>query len=224
MTQSAPPPSTGDSPAPLLNARGNKLNRRGRETRERVITTAIDMLSANEHGGASANLVAKTAGVTWGTVQHQFGDADGLWAAVLDEIQQRRTFLPPASMQPAEEVPARIRQIVEGLWSGMDTAEARAVACIRNTLPADTDQLEATYPQTAERFRAWDQRWRRAYARAFDGLDVDARRLDRVRELLPPAVRGLRSEQNLSTWTDLDEAREGLIESTALYLTAGPTG
>ncbi|HLU42537.1 MAG TPA: TetR/AcrR family transcriptional regulator [Microthrixaceae bacterium] len=215
MTQSA------DPSAPLRNAKGNKLNRRGRETRERVISTAIEMLAGNERGGASANLVAKTAGVTWGTVQHQFGDADGLWAAVLDEIQQRRTFLPPDSMQPAVGIPARIRQVVEALWDGMATPEARAVSAIRNTLPVDVDELTAAYPQTAERFTAWDRRWRRTYARAFDGLEVDPRRLEQVRELLPPAVRGLRTEHGLSTWTDIEEALEGLVGAATAYLT-GP--
>lgn len=217
MSQSDLSTAVAAEPPPLVNARGAKLNKRGRETRARVISTAIEMLAETEHGGASANLIAKTAGVTWGTVQHQFGDVDGLWAAVLDELQHRRAML-PGDREPADSVAGRIRQIVDGLWDGMQTPEARAVSAIRNTLPPDTDELAAAYPLTAERFAAWDRHWRKIYARSFHGLSVDQRRLERVRELLPPAVRGLRHERNLSTWTDIDEAREGLIEATALYL------
>jgi AcrR family transcriptional regulator len=219
MSESDLSPAAPPGSPPLVNARGAKLNKRGRETRARVIRTAVEMLAETEHGGASANLIAKAAGVTWGTVQHQFGDVDGLWAAVLDELQHRRTML-PTDAEPADTVAGRIRQIVEGLWDGMQTPEARTVSAIRNTLPADTDELASAYPLTAQRFAAWDRHWRKVYARAFDGLSVDQRRLERVRELLPPAVRGLRNERNLSTWTDIDEAREGLIEATALYLDA----
>ena len=35
-------------------------------------------------------MAANYAGVTWGTIQHQFGDADGVWTAVLD----RRAEIP----------------------------------------------------------------------------------------------------------------------------------
>ncbi|XRQ14328.1 TetR/AcrR family transcriptional regulator [Actinomadura welshii] len=201
-----------------LNARGAPLNRRGLETRARVIRTAIDMLADSEHGGeASANLVAKRAGVTWGTVQHQFGDADGLWAAVLEELAGQGDTLPWKDMDDGS-VAERIGRIVDALWSGLDSPPGRAVAALRGLLPRSTAEFTEGYPRTAEQLDLWDRRWRRAYARAFRGLVVDAYRLERVRHLLPAAVRGLYLEQRLSTWTDIDDARAVLAESVAGYL------
>ena len=53
---------------------------------------------------------------------------------------------------------------------------------------------------------------------AFAGFDIDPGRLRRVRSLLPGAVRGVHSEQYLSTYADVDEARRGLTEAITAYL------
>ncbi|TDD86872.1 TetR/AcrR family transcriptional regulator [Actinomadura darangshiensis] len=204
-----------------MNARGARLNRRGLETRARVIRTAIDMLADSEHGGeASANLIAKRAGVTWGTVQHQFGGVDGLWAVVLEELGSQGDMLPWKETDDGS-VAERMSRIVDALWSGLDSPPGRAVATLRSLLPRNTAELTETHPRTAEQLNLWDRRWRRAYARAFRGLVVDAYRLERVRHLLPAAVHGLYLEQRLSTWTDIDEARAVLAESIAGYLDPG---
>src|SRR6187402_380922 len=77
----------GYDPTVVVSAKGTRLNRRGLQTRLHMIDVAIRALASPREGEqVSANLVAREAGVTWGTVQHQFGDADGLWAAVLEHI------------------------------------------------------------------------------------------------------------------------------------------
>ncbi|MES9539453.1 TetR/AcrR family transcriptional regulator [Actinomadura sp. NPDC000600] len=213
-------PASRGVTGPALNARGTRLNRRGLETRARMIRTAVEMLAGGGHGGeASANLVAKRAGVTWGTVQHQFGDVDGLWAAVLEELGSQGDMLPWKELDDGS-VAERMSRIVDAIWSGLDSPAGRAVATLRGLLPRDTAELTETYPRTAEQLDLWDRRWRRAYARAFRGLVVDAYRLERVRHLLPAAVHGLYLEQRLSTWTDIEDARAVLAESIAGYLEA----
>ncbi|MER6812603.1 TetR/AcrR family transcriptional regulator [Spirillospora sp. NPDC000708] len=217
VAEAGDPASRGATGTPV-NARGAPLNRRGLETRARVIGTAIDVLADGERGGeVSANLVAKRAGVTWGTVQHQFGGVDGLWAAVLEELAGRGEMLPWKEMDDGS-VTERMTRIVDALWSGLDSTPGRAVATLRGLLPRNTAELADAYPRTTAQLALWDRHWRRAYARAFRGLVVDAYRLERVRHLLPAAVHGLYLEQNLSTWTDIDEARAVLAESIAGYL------
>jgi hypothetical protein len=53
---------------------------------------------------------------------------------------------------------------------------------------------------------------------AFADLPVDPLRLSRVRSLLPGALRGLHTEQHLSSYTDVDEARRGLAGAITDYL------
>jgi AcrR family transcriptional regulator len=211
-----PARDVGDAPK---SAKGTKLNKRGIATRQRLLTAAVQVLGEANPTDVSANLVARQGGVTWGTVQHQFGDADGLWAAVLDFVSRGFPMLRPMDDESAG---GRVAQIVNGLWDFFDTVEARTVLNLRNALPPNVDELTRDYPLTAQGFAEWDRRWRRAYAKSFQGLVVDGYRLERVRNLLPVAVRGLRQEPQLSSWTDVDQAREGLIEAVSEYLGRTP--
>ena len=200
-----------------LSAKGTRLNKRGLETREHLLRSALRCLADGGPDAASASSVAREAGATWGTVQHQFGDVDGLWAAVLEELGSRADMLPWKEMDDGS-IAERMARIVDALWSGLDSTPGRAVAALRGLLPRNTAELADAYPRTGAQLALWDRRWRRAYGRAFQGLVVDAYRLERVRHLLPAAVHGLYLEQSLSTWTDVDEARAVLAESVAGYL------
>ncbi len=197
-----------------LSAKGTRLNRRGLQTRHTLLKVAIRCL-ADGSEGVSANLIAREAGVTWGTVQHQFGDADGLWAAVLAHISERSDPL----LQPQNAaLPDRVGAVVDMLWRALDSAGARAIHHLRLALPRERGELEAEFPRTAEALAAWDASWNEACERAFDGLDVDKVKLRRVRALLPGAMRGLHGERDLSTYLDVDDAKRGLSDAVTAYL------
>jgi AcrR family transcriptional regulator len=180
-----------------------------------VLDAALDCL-AEGPGSVSANLVARRADVTWGTVQHQFGDVDGLWAAVLAHAAPEGPLL--GDPAPGGTVEDRVREVVDLLWAGLQRPWLRALLHLRLTLPAEREELEAAYPRTAGALRAWDERWDASVREAFAAYDVDPVRLRRVRSLLPGAVRGLHLERRLSTYADADEARTGLAEALGTYL------
>lgn len=202
-----------------LSAKGTRLNKRGRETRQQLLRVALDSLAAGGPEAVSASAIAREAGVTWGTVQHQFGDVDGLWAALLEWVLHDRAAMTP-ELPDSSEVGERVQAIVDRLWSAMDLPGARAIHTLRLALPRHRDELEETYPLTAAAIARWDQAWTEVVEKAFAGLDVDRVRLSRVRHLLPGAMRGLHSEQYLSSYTDSDEARRGLAEALTSYLSA----
>ena len=199
-----------------VSAKGTKLNRRGLETRSTLLRVAVRCLADGGPESVSANLVAKEAGVTWGTVQHQFGDSDGLWAAVLESISDRGPLLPvPAGATTLGE---RVTVVVETIWNALDKPALRAMYTLRSALPREWRALEAEYPRTAAALLDWDRKWEEACRDAFAGLDVDETKLHRVRSLLPGAVRGLHTEQHLSSFADLDGARRGLADALTAYL------
>lgn len=200
-----------------LSAKGTRLNKRGLETREHLLRTALRLLAAGGPDAASASSVAREAGATWGTVQHQFGDVDGLWAAVLEYVLTDRDALTPR-MPESPDLAARVDAVLDLLWNAMDRPASRAIHHLRLALPQQRDELEAAYPRTAAVIAQWDEAWTETVERAFDGLDVDPVRLARVRSLLPGAMRGLHSEQFLSTYTDPAEARAGLAGAITAYL------
>ena len=194
-----------------------RTNRRGEATRQTILDAARRTLASGDPQAASANHIAKLVGATWGAVKYQFGDVDGLWAAVLNDIGVRRGELVLAvdGDLPIEE---RVTTIVELLWRGLDTPDARAIENLRSSLPSRREELERSYPQTAEALASWQAGWVEACQDAFADLDVDPVRLREVAAFLPGAMRGLTSEEHLGTYSDLDVARRGLAHAIAAYL------
>jgi AcrR family transcriptional regulator len=109
--------------AELLTS-GRRTNRRGQATRESMLEAALRSLASGDAGAASANRIAKEIGATWGAVKYQFGDVDGLWAAVLRRTADRRGELPS---RPREDTPLRERvaTIIDTLFDGLTAARQR---------------------------------------------------------------------------------------------------
>jgi AcrR family transcriptional regulator len=200
-----------------MSAKGTRLNRRGLETRANLLRVAVHVLAEGGPEAVSANLVAREAGVTWGTVQHQFGDTDGLWAAVLTSISERSGPLLPVP-HDVPTIAARVEIIVETMWNAFDRPALRAIHNLRQALPHEPAEFESGFPKTAAALREWDAAWERACRSAFRGAGLDRVRLRRVRLLLPGAVRGLHVEQSLGPYVDADEARRGLVDALTAYL------
>lgn len=209
------------SKASPLSAQGTRLNKRGLETRQALLRVALECLAVGGPESVSASLIAREAGVTWGTVQHQFGDVDGLWAAVLEHVLADRITLQP-DLPPGQDLAARVAAIIDLLWTAMDLPASRAIHNLRSALPRQRDELEEAYPATAAAIAHWDRAWTELIKHAFDDYDLDPVRLARVRSLLPGSMRGLHSEQHLSTYTDPTEARAGLRDAIISYLAKGP--
>lgn len=210
--------SAGYDPTVVVSAKGTRLNRRGMQTRLHMIDVAIRCLASPREGEQiSANLVAREAGVTWGTVQHQFGDADGLWAAVLEHIlDEWQPVHEPVELSGS--LAERVETIVTRFWRSLGAPQARAVGNLRQLLPGKRAELEASFPRSAAAIAAWDRAWTDAYEGALADLAVDEVKLRRVRIFLPGALRGMRSESELTTYSDLDEGRRGMVDAVVAYL------
>jgi AcrR family transcriptional regulator len=201
-----------------FSAKGTRLNRRGLETRTHILAVAVDLLARGGHETVSANLIARAAGVTWGTIQHQFGDTDGVWAAVLDHAAERTDAGLRDVAAAGTSVEQRVRSIVDTIWTAYDEPTVVAVTRLRTTLPSDAAALAAQFPATEAALRRWDAAWTRSWEDLFHGLVRSPVKLRRVRNLLPGAVRGLRAESRLTTFEDVDEGRRGLVDAVTLYL------
>ncbi|WP_161927219.1 TetR/AcrR family transcriptional regulator [Gordonia crocea] len=201
-------------------APGRRANRRGTATRENMIAAAIASLATGDPAAVSGNRIARDIGVTWGAVKYQFGDIDGLWAAVLRHTADLRGDL-PASAHPGGTLTQRVTALVDVMLVGLRTPESLAIETLRAALPRDVDELERDFPLTAAEFASWKPGWDEACERAFADLDVDPVRVRQMAALIPAAMRGLTSERMLGTYGDLDEARTGLIDAIAALLSLG---
>lgn len=197
-----------------------RANRRGLATRETMLEAAVHALASGDPGAVSANRIAKQIGVTWGTVQYQFGDTDGFWAAVLHFTAERRAGLFTV-VNSSRTLRGRVAAIVDTLYDGLTAPESRAIENLRAALPRDYSELERLYPRTAAEFYSWGQSWQEACQKAFADLHVDTRRVREVASFIPGAMRGLVSERELGSYSDPDEARRGLTNAITAYLDAG---
>jgi AcrR family transcriptional regulator len=179
----------------------------------------VTCLAAGGAEAFSANRIAREADVTWGVVQHQFGDADGLWAAVLDELSDRVNATMSKVTKRARSTSGQIKAIVETLWRSLDSPSSQAALNLRYALPHDREVLNREFPQTARALAEFDARWAREWSEAFEGIDISRTKLNKVRCLVPSALRGLHAEARFGgTTTDVAAARAGLIEALTSYL------
>jgi AcrR family transcriptional regulator len=196
---------------------GRRANRRGLATRETLLAAAVKALASGDPGAVSANRIAKQIGVTWGTVQYQFGDTDGFWAAVLHFTAERRANLFRAT-DTGLSLRDRVAGIIDTLYDGLTATDSRAIESLRAALPRDYVELERLYPRTAAEFYSWGQSWQETCQKAFADLKVDPQRVREVASFIPGAMRGITSERQLGSYSDLDEARRGLTNAIVSYL------
>ena len=194
-------------------------NRRGQATRENMLEAALKALASGDPASVSANRIAKDIGATWGAVQYQFGDADGFWAAVLHRTAQRRADA-FAAFGADPVLSKRVANIIDTLFEGLDSPDSRAIENLRAALPRDHAELERLYPQTAAELYSWGQSWLEICRNAFEDLGADPDRVREVATLIPGAMRGLVSERQLGSYSDLDLARRGLTNALVAYLEA----
>jgi len=192
-------------------------NRRGHATRENMLKAAVKALASGDPGAVSANKIARDIGATWGAVKYQFGDNDGLWAAVLQSTAERRAQVLTFADTTAP-LRQRVADIIDTLYDGLTSTDSRAIENLRAALPRDHAELEALYPRTAAELSSWGRGWLATCQNAFADLEVDPDRVAEVAELIPGAMRGITSERQLGTYADLDKARRGLTNAIVAYL------
>ncbi|MFC5729213.1 MULTISPECIES: TetR/AcrR family transcriptional regulator [Nocardioides] len=195
---------------------GRKPNRRGLAAREQLMSTALRLLSTGRPEAVSVNLIAKEAGLSWGSVQNQFRDSDGFWAAVIELIIEAG---PTMWQTPrSDTVAGRVAEVAELYRAVLDSPQNVAVETVRAALPRPLDVLAESHPHTAASIAELDRRWAEAFVHFFEGLDVDEQRALDVAAVLGSALRGLRSDQHFGTTVDVDRAHATLVAALTSYL------
>ncbi len=113
MSGAQPQPSSGKT-------RGGKPRRtqaeRSAATREKVIRAATECIAEGGFGAATMTRIAERAGVTWGAMQHQFGDKDAIIDAVIDRSVAAFAESMQGLRETEPELPARIHAFAERAW------------------------------------------------------------------------------------------------------------
>ena len=114
--------SAGRRTTPRRPATGRQ--ERGDRTRELLIEETVRCIREEGFSAASARHIIERAGVSWGVIQHHFGDRDGLLTAVIDDAVDRLIASLEALADPDAQVGTE--DLVRAIWQTFANPAAMA--------------------------------------------------------------------------------------------------
>lgn len=136
---------------------------RSAETRRRILDAVVASIAELGVQRTTAAEITERAGVTWGAVQHQFGDKDGILRAVLEDSFERFAACLADVPGPEAELDLRIEALVEGAWSHFASDHYRSTFQILLQYEGAGDAEDAPSFQTVMG-DATDRIWNRVFA------------------------------------------------------------
>lgn len=131
------------------------------ETRARVLAAVVESIAEVGFERTTAVEITERAGVTWGAVQHHFGDKDGVFVAVLEEsfrsFAARLEAVPTAAAGAALEKRAAL--FVDRAWEHFSSPLFRSTFEILRSHLGRSDVHSSDWQ--ARMFRGWDRIWMR---------------------------------------------------------------
>lgn len=182
---------------------------RSRQTRERLLRSAIQVLAHEGWASATVAAVAQRAGVSRGAAQHHFPTRETLISSTLEQIFDDLTLNADALVQPDANDPRRVRMAVERAVSIYTGTEFKAALQVWAAAASDSALRELILPMEAKFARA-------AHRVTVAALDPDGTnpRAHRVAQVTLDLARGLgladtlsddsrRRAQVLDTWVEM---------------------
>jgi AcrR family transcriptional regulator len=195
-------------------------------TRARVIDAAVACILEEGFYRASSNKIARRAGVTWGVIQYHFGTREALLLAVHERAVAELVECLTTAVITGDTVDARIRSLVDVLWSYYRRPEFLAYMQVMLNLSHDP----TTEQQTRDALRSLQPRASVCIPRlvrdVMDGTASEARVADGTGFLFN-VIRGLALDQQLLEATPieprpsrsaLDAQRDALVRVLGRYL------
>lgn len=109
------------------------------ETRRRVTESVVECIAELGFQRTTGTEIARRAGVTWGAVQHHFGDKNGILAAVLEESFHR--FAATLGLpDPADaSLESRVSDFIDRAWEHFGGPHYRTTFEILLNLPPEME-------------------------------------------------------------------------------------
>jgi AcrR family transcriptional regulator len=141
------------------------------ETRARIVAAVLDSIAELGLARTTAAEIARRAGVTWGAVQHHFGDKDGILVAVVEDSFDRFAARLEGIAWEGESLEKRAALFVERAFEHFSSPEYRSTFEILLSFLGRADAPDGPAWQ-AEMSRAWEAVW----LRIFEDAPVSKRR------------------------------------------------
>ncbi len=139
-----------------LPARPGRQVLKTQRTRARLIEATIALIREHGFDAATAQRIARRAGVTWGAAQHQFGSKEEILEAILALAYARFIEVMASPLLRDRSRAARAQRFVQCMWTHYQGDYYRV----------SLEILRATRGRQRRRARVWEQRQGRAHLKA----------------------------------------------------------
>ncbi|OHV42663.1 hypothetical protein BCD48_30520 [Pseudofrankia sp. BMG5.36] len=145
----------------------------GAATRARVLDAVVECILKNGYYQASSNAIARHAGVTWGTIQHQFGTREALLLAVVQDRWQRLTRHLGTAAVSGETLEERLAGVMGALETHYGSPEHLAIMQIMLDLAQSPATAESTKRAVETHAAELSQVWHPLLAKALGDAASD---------------------------------------------------
>jgi AcrR family transcriptional regulator len=188
-----------------------------------VIEAAIACVAEQGLRNATAGRIAERAGISWGGIQHQFGDKEAIFEAVLEQVLEDFSADLLATLPDRASLPARVSALVRGAWRLMSNPAYQAFReILRNRDDGVSDRLSSK--QIMERVNAALDR---VCAPLFGDLSLPAERVNMAKLVVFATLSGMAEQRAFTTLPPettqeqlelLDRSVLGLVRRTRIDL------
>lgn len=134
------------------------------ETRARIVEAVIESIAEVGFQRTTAVEITRRAGVTWGAVQHHFGDKDGILIAVLEDSFQRFAARLEDVATEGLSLERRVALFVERAFEHFTSREyASTFEILLDHLRKEGRGARHGASWQLEMSRAWERVWRRFF-------------------------------------------------------------
>lgn len=174
------------SPPKTTTTRRTQEQRR-RETSNRLIAATIAVLGDRGYSGLKASDITRAAGVTWGAVQHLFGDKNSLLLAVASRTYEELATSLRTDVRASASLGERVEQMIDVTWRAYQTDSYFAmVEILRGSKSA-----RKFHQELVDRQQLLNEEVRQTWLRWFANSGIEADAIDRARELVTLTLSGL---------------------------------
>jgi AcrR family transcriptional regulator len=136
---------------------------RAGETRARIKVAVIEAIDELGFKRTTASEIARRAGVTWGAVQHHFGDKQGILLAVLQDSTNRLLDQLAAVSIEGKSLEERVALFVDQAWEHFASSYYRSTFEILLNLGSEEGLPELPRTLAEQRGARWAETWNRFF-------------------------------------------------------------
>ena len=152
---------------------GRQRRSDGEITRARVLAATVESILAKGYYQTSSNEIARRAGVTWGTIQHQFGTREALLLEVMNDRWRRLQEQVATARVEGTSLEERLRSVLDILASHYAQPEHLAHLQILLDLSHDPKTSETTRQAIAVHGAELVQAWQPLFVQALGDAAAD---------------------------------------------------